>query len=129
MLKIEPVSGPLANPDMLQYLVPEVFEQILAKAEQLSGRVVSLESARAQLPACGCGRNPYRAFFTAAEQAMTEAGVLAQAMMDERERDPADLARLVFAIRTLACDEIDTFCSACVHRGCAAGCRFAVAQG
>jgi hypothetical protein len=127
LLRIEPVSGPLANPEALQYLIPQVWNQVLATVAKSSRTPVSLEKARAQLPACNCGKNPYRAFFLAAEQAITEAAVLLQADQPPPKRKPADVAELVFAVRSLARSEIDTFCGACTHRGKAHNCRFASA--
>jgi hypothetical protein len=127
LLRIEPSSSPLANPETLQYLIPEMFERVFAKAEQLSSRPMSLEEARRQLPNCACGNNPYRAFFVAAEQAITEAVVLLETTLNPRLRDEHALAILVYTVRTLAVDEIDTFCAACLHHGVAPGCRFTLA--
>lgn len=126
LLNIEPVSGPLANPEALQYLIPRALEEIFARAAT-HRKAVTLETARAELPACNCGNNPYRAFYSAGEQALTEAAVLLQAKQPAAVRRESDLASLVFAARAAARDEIDAFCGACVHRGRAKNCRFATA--
>jgi hypothetical protein len=125
LLKIEPASGPLGNPETLQYLIPEMCEKVFSRAEQLSNRTITLEQARLQLPSCTCGNNPYRAFFVAGEQAVTEAAILLESAGAPDTRDEASVARLVYAVRSIAADEIDTFCGACLHHGVAPGCRFA----
>jgi hypothetical protein len=128
LLRIEPVSGPLANPEALQYLIPHAWKQVLLAVGKPPRAALSLAAARAQLPACNCGNNPYRAFFIAAEQAITEAAVLLQADQPASKRKESDVAEIVFAVRSLARSEIDTFCGACTHRGKAHDCRFAVAR-
>lgn len=127
LLRAEPVSGPLANPEALQYYIPEAWNEILNAAAKPHSPI-SLRTARAQLPACKCGHNPYRTFFLTAEQAVTEAAVLVQAAQAPAERAPADLAELIFAVRALARTNIDTFCGACVHRMTANNCRFVRAR-
>jgi len=124
LLKIEPCSGPLSNPETLQFLIPEMCERVFTKGEELSDRKISLEEAKLQLPACSCGNNPYRAFFVAGEQAITDAAILLSANLIPQERDAHAIGRLMFAVRSIAADEIDTFCGACVHHGVAKGCRF-----
>ena len=126
LLKIEPVSSPLANPEALQYLIPEALGEIFTRAAS-KRKAMSLESARAELPAFNCGNNPYRAFYLAGEQALTEAAVLLQAQQQPALRRESDLAALVYATRVAARSEIDAFCGACVHRGRAKHCRFATA--
>jgi hypothetical protein len=121
------VTTPLANPEALQYLVPEIFTAVLERAAKTNRKAVTLEQARATLPACDCGNNPYRAFFLAAEQAITEAAVLIQTQQPMAARQPSDLAELIYAVRCAARAEIDAFCGACVHRGHAKNCRFSVA--
>jgi hypothetical protein len=128
LLHLEPVSGPLANPEAMQHLIPQAFAQIIALACKSRHPAMTLERARAELPDCGCGHNPYRAFFVAAEQALTEAAVLIQAAQPAARRTTADLAQLIFAVRMQARAEIDTFCSVCTHRDTAANCRFTVAK-
>jgi hypothetical protein len=125
LLNIEPVSGPLANPEALQYLIPQALNEIFTRASKR--KAATLESARAELPTCNCGHNPYRAFYLAGEQALTEAAVLLQAKQPPALRRESDLACLVFAARAAARSEIDAFCGACVHRGRAKHCRFATA--
>ena len=125
-LRVEPVSNPLANPDALVHLIPETLNQILEALEKPSRAPVSIQAARAIVPDCDCGNNPYRAYFMAGEQALCETLVLLQAESPPDKRQQADLAELIFAVRKLAKTDIDTFCSACVHKGVAAKCRYHV---
>jgi hypothetical protein len=125
LLRIEPISTPLANPDTLQYLIPEVWEQILCAARKTLRSPISLRSARAHLPACDCGNNPYRGFFRAAEQAVTETAVLIQSAQPGMGNRLNDLGELIYIIRKFARAEINAFCKACVFHGEAENCRFA----
>jgi len=126
LLRVEGMSGPLANPDTLVYLIPDSLEQIFsmlaegATARQPSGR------ASSHLPACGCGNNPYLAYFLAGEQALVEAVILLQAELHPEGRLKRDVSEIILTMRQLARSEIDTFCGVCSHRGLAQGCRHAV---
>jgi hypothetical protein len=124
LLAIEPVSSPLANPEALQYLIPETFDRIMNKADQLTGKPITAEKARAELPKCDCGNNPYRAFFIAGEQAVLEAAVMLQAEMNPKVRNVSAATVLLLAVHRIARTEIDTFCAACVRRGSTPNCRF-----
>jgi hypothetical protein len=123
LLRIEPVSGPLANPDTLVHLIPEMLERVLVALAKPSRAPVSIVTARACVPKCNCGRNPYQTFFVAAEQALSEAVVLLEAALPAAERRSSDVAEVVFAIRKIARMEIDTFCGACLHRCIDPNCR------
>lgn len=128
LLAIEPVWTPLANPQTLQYLIPTMCHAIFEHAAKLSRSPSALATARAHLPDCNCGNNPYRAFFIAGEQALTEAAIVVQAQLAAELRKPRDLTALIYVIRGAARSEIDAFCGACVHRYKAANCRFAVTE-
>ncbi|HVU32815.1 MAG TPA: hypothetical protein VHE61_05235 [Opitutaceae bacterium] len=128
LLHVEPVAGPLANPEALEHLIPLALAQILDFCGNRTRRSPSLQKARIELPGCECGHNPYRAFFAAAEQALTEEAVLVQAAQAPAARAPNDLAALIYAIRVIAGMEIDTFCSVCTHQGTARRCRFTGAK-
>jgi hypothetical protein len=123
LLRIEPVSGPLANPEALVHLIPQTLEQVFVMLAKPVRTPVSIMAARACVPKCGCGRNPYHSYFVAAEQALTEAVVLLQAALPASERSQSDVAEVMFAVRKLARLEIDTFCGACQHRCLDAKCR------
>lgn len=126
LLRIEPVNSPLAHPDAMVHLIPESLGEVLHDAARQAAPV-SLAEARAPLPACQCGHNPYLSFFTAGEQALVEAAVLVQAEMPENERRQSDVAAVIQAVRQKARCEIDTFCTVCTHREKAAKCRHAAA--
>lgn len=127
LLRVEPVSSPLANPEALKYLIPEALAEIFDTLDRPSRAPVSLQSAKACVPECPCGNNPYRAFYLAGERCLVEAVVLIQAELGLVERRQTDLAKVVYAIRRLARRDIDTFCGACSQRGVATHCRHLVA--
>jgi hypothetical protein len=126
LLRVEPVNGPLANPDTLVHLIPQSMEAVFAALGRPL-RAYSIPAPKDCLLDCRCGNNPYIAFYTAAEQAWVEALVLIQFEQPPFERDPGEVAAIKFVLRHLARDEIDAFCGICVHRGKAAHCRHAVA--
>ena len=129
LLRVERMSGPLANPDTLVYLIPDSLEQIFSiLAGGTSPRPPS-GRASSYLPACGCGNNPYLAYFLAGEQALVEAVILLQAEFHPEGRQKRDVSEIILTMRQLARSEIDTFCGVCSHRGVAHGCRHAVAAG
>jgi hypothetical protein len=72
-LRIEPASSPLANPDMLVYLMDETLTQLesLVRARPtprwLRLRKTHLEPLRAL---CPCGLNPLLAYFSAGAEAL-----------------------------------------------------------
>jgi hypothetical protein len=124
LLHVERYNSALANPDTLQYLVPDTLERIFATLARSFRVPVSLASAKLPLPPCNCGHNPYRAFFIAGEQAITEAMILVQAELPAALRRESDLAAVLFTIRRHAAADIDVFCGICTHRGHARNCRF-----
>ena len=127
LLRMEPVSGPLANPDALVRLIPDslarVFESLDGAREQ--GCTLT-ELTRTRLPNCDCGYNPFVAYYIAGERAFTEAVVLLQAA-GSAGRSERELSIVINAVRCLARDEIDTFCGICTHRGVVPNCRLATA--
>lgn len=124
LLRVEPVSGPLANPDALMHLIPETMVRTFESVVEPSDGTVSMAEARAEtLPGCLCGNNPYLAYFLAAEQALTEALIHVQADLPAEERSERDVAQLVVSIRRQARAEIEAFCGLCLHRCQTAKCR------
>lgn len=124
LLRIEPVNTPLANPDILAHLVPESLDRMLALLAKASRAPASLQTARLTLPACDCGNNPYRAYYIAGEQALTEEFVLWETAQPERQRRESELAAVIFFIRRLAQADIDDFCGACSQHAKAPRCRY-----
>ncbi len=128
LLRIEPVSGPLANPDALARLIPQTLAVVLEQLKEHVDSGLSLEGTKtARLPACDCGHNPYLAYFIAAEQAFVETLVLIQSELPAGQRHESDIAQLIHAVRTFGRDEIDTFCAICAHRCRDPKCRHRVA--
>jgi hypothetical protein len=116
LLRIERVNTPLANPDVLIFLIPQTIEQVLKSAAKLS-RPPPLEVARKiPRPECLCGASPYLSYFTAGEQALVEALVLVQSQMADLSTRDSDLAALYWAVRSLAAKEIEAFRGVCALR-------------
>jgi hypothetical protein len=118
LLHVEPVSTPLANPDALVHLIDWSLQEIfgvLATTPFSSGPERSRSESN---PLCPCGRNPLLAYYSAGEQAMREALILAQAAsphLDPVERDAA-LVELNTRLREISRREIESFCGVCQHR-------------
>jgi hypothetical protein len=126
LLRMEPVSGPLANPDALHRIIPETVAKILLSLAQTGGdRVSLLEEKSDRLPACDCGNNPYLTYYVAGERAFVEMAVLQQAKLPRGTRSESDIAELIRTVRALARTEIDLFCGICTHHGKAKHCRHA----
>jgi hypothetical protein len=126
LLHVEPVHTPLGYPGALSHLIDWTLEEIFRGVATLSHR--RHPSRRGAVveprPACPCGRNPLLAYFTAGEQVMREALVLAQAAapgLDPIERDAA-LHELDLVFHQIARREIDAFCGVCQYRTGAALC-------
>lgn len=120
LLHIEPVPTPLGYPGALSHLIDWTLEEIfrglatLSHRRHASRRGAVVESR----PACPCGRNPLLAYFTAGEQVMREALVLAQAAtpgLDPIERD-ASLQELDLVFAHISRREIEAFCGVCQYR-------------
>jgi hypothetical protein len=127
LLHVEPVHTPLGYPGALSHLIDWTLEEIFRGLAALSPRRhASRRGAVAEpRPACPCGRNPLLAYFTAGEQVMREALVLAQAAapgLDPIERD-ASLHELDLVFHQIAHREIDAFCGVCQYRHDAAPCQ------
>lgn len=124
LLRIEPVNGPLANPDALVHLIPDSLGQIFKRLAAPVRTVPTLVSVKAErLPPCDCGNNPFLAYFIAGEQALVETVILLQAEMPPAGRTESDVAEAIRAVRQLARSEIDAFCGICTHHGHAPHCR------
>jgi hypothetical protein len=120
LLRAEPVTTPLGMPDTLVHLINLTLEEILAVlAESLRPRQPEArDTATEERPVCPCGRNPLLAYFAAAEQAMREGLILAQAAsapLDPVERD-ASLKELNTVLQNISRREIEAFCGVCQFR-------------
>lgn len=119
MLRVEPVSTPLANPGALVHLIDWTLEEIFRDLAAAPAPAPAAEDDTASgKPQCPCGRNPLLAYFAAAERVLREGLILSQAALprlDPTARDAA-LAELNHILRTIAQREIESFCAVCVHR-------------
>jgi len=119
LLHVEPVSTPLGNPDALVHLVDWSLQEIFRALSTLSSRRRAAHATSPDAkPHCPCGRNPLLTYFSAGEQALREALILAQAAaptLDPIGRD-ASWVELNLVINQLARREIEAFCGVCQHR-------------
>jgi hypothetical protein len=120
LLRAEPVATPLGLPDTLVHLIDTTLEEILLALdnppEQPRTNVRSVAVNEPQI--CPCGRNPLLAFFTAAEQALREGLILAQAdsaPLDPVERD-LSLEELDAVVQQISRREVEAFCGLCQFR-------------
>ena len=119
---------PLANPAALAFWIPKAIERLLE---------YSLAPAAAQLKQaatiarrdCGCGHNPYTAFYRAGEQALLEAVIIAQTETHVTADRAVDVASVYAAMMRLGARDIDGFCRVCIYRGRCDDCRCRVTGG
>ena len=108
-LRVERVNTPLANPDTLVYLFDQTLDEVFALLRHPGVQ-------HAQIPlGQGSERNPLVAYFMAAEQALLEGLILAQAEtrdLNPVERD-ADLAELKGVVRSIARRDIGSLEGVC----------------
>lgn len=124
LLRTEPVMTPLGNPDALVHLIEWTLDEIFtAIGNPLSRcRVGGTRFAADERAFCPCGRNPLLAYFSAGEQALHEALILAQAAsapLDPLQRD-ASFDELNLVIQHISRREIEAFCGVCQFRRSAA---------
>jgi hypothetical protein len=120
LLRAEPVNTPLGLPDALVHLIDTTLEEIFGAVEVSRKRHPVHEQGGEThgMPLCLCGRNPLLTYFVAAEQAMREGLILAQAAsapLDPVERD-ASLLELNAALQQISRREIEAFCGVCQFR-------------
>jgi hypothetical protein len=123
LLRAEPASSPLANPEALVHLIEWTLRAVLRRLQASRPRSRPLRPPARRTPGCPCGRNPLRTHFTAGEQALQEALVLCQAEGPHpapAERDAA-LHELNRAFRQLAGREMAALCALCLRRVADAG--------
>lgn len=108
-LRIEPVTSPLANPDTLMFGADMVLNELFDLLRQPTVPPVAPAADHS------CGRNPLRAFYAAAEQALMETLVHLQSS-DTRSpaRDRiAAIDDLRNAIRSIARRDLDGLSALC----------------
>jgi hypothetical protein len=120
LLRAEPVATPLGLPDTLVHLIDTTLDEIfvaLNNPPTRPGTTARLVAGSEPL-LCPCGRNPLLAYFTAAEQALREGLILAQATctpLDPIERD-SSLEELDTVFQQMSRREIEAFCGVCQFR-------------
>lgn len=115
LLRAEPVSSPLANPDTLVHLMSWTLDHLVAELKR--PRLRRRPDGQTKAPPCPCGRNPLLRYFATAERAIIETlfvnGVEIE-RLDPIERD-AGLQELKIVLAHLARGEIESFCAVCQH--------------
>jgi hypothetical protein len=118
LLRVEPVTTPLAYPEALAHLISWTLDEIFHALAGAARHRTAHSRHLADKPNCPCGRNPLLAYFSSAEKVMQEALILAQSQQPHLEpaaRDAA-LLELNLVLRTVARREIEAFCGVCQHR-------------
>jgi hypothetical protein len=117
LLRAQPPSSPLANPDSLVFLMDWTFDQFFAELRKVAFR--SQTRARASLPRCperrvpcACGMNPLLAYFQTAELALIETVL---PLLAPQQQEPV-LREIRAALGTVSKREIEAFCAVCRHR-------------
>jgi len=118
LLRAEPVTSPLANPDSLVYLMGWTLDRFFTalrgplSRRRITGRGSNRASFTEERDLCACKMNPLLAYFATAELALVQAAL---PTLQPREREAAlNIIRL--ALQVVAKREIDTFCAVCQRR-------------
>ena len=118
LLRAEPVTSPLANPDSLVYLMGWTLDRFIEVLRGPLGRK-RLSERGSNKPAyietrelCACKMNPLLAYFATAELALIQTTL---PILQPRERESA-LSAVRVAMHAVAKGEIDTFCAVCQRR-------------
>ena len=117
LLRAEPVSSPLANPDSLVYLMGWTLDRFFtALRGPLSRRRIGRGNNRASFneerDTCACKMNPLLAYFATAELALIQAAL---PILQPCERE-SELSTIRLALQVVAKREIGTFCAVCQRR-------------
>ena len=115
LLRANPPSSPLANPEILVFKIPETCDQVL---ERMTLATEGNYYGGIFEPNCGCGINPLLNYFSAGEKALEEAALRAihtvpdMTMGDQRHA----IEEMHQILRSLKVEEIALFCSVCQLR-------------
>ena len=118
LLRAEPVTSPLANPDSLVYLMGWTLDRFFdalrgpLSRRRVSDRLSGKSEIKNVRELCVCKMNPLLAYFATAEQALIQATL---PILQPRERESA-LSAVSLAMHVVAKREIDTFCAVCQRR-------------
>lgn len=118
-MRAERVTSGMANPDHLVYMMDWSLEQLLNELRQIQfRRQLGGSPPPNERQICDCGKNPFLAYYAAAEQAAIEVLFLAEEELSnlsslERSASLDDLKRAVHAV---ARRDIEAFCAVCQSR-------------
>jgi hypothetical protein len=118
LLRAEPVTSPLANPDSLVYLMGWTLDRFFTalrgplSRRRITGRGSNRASLVEERELCACKMNPLLAYFATAELALIQAAL---PILQPRERESV-LLTIRLALQVVAKREIDTFCAVCQRR-------------
>lgn len=124
LLRVEPVSSPLANPDAMAMFIPDSLADIDRALRGPFSKRVAERGERHRATTIDCGHNPYRAYFNAGEQALKEAVVLAQTACHADTSDPSAVGEVGGIVQAVARPQINAFCRICRNYRLVEGCRF-----
>lgn len=119
LLRAEPVTTPLGNPEALQHLIDQTLDQVFADLgkEKLLPGGPTRQSYDDVLHECACGRNPLLAYFLTGERALLK--VVFRVRMDLAAKYPmhndTDLTEIYLVLRRIARREVKNFCALCQH--------------
>lgn len=124
LLRIEPVSSPLANPDAMAMFIPDSMADIDRALRGPFSHRVSERGERHRAVAADCGHNPYRAYFKAGEQALREAVTLAQTACHADVSDDSAATEVRGIVNAVARPQINAFCKVCRNYRLVEGCQY-----
>lgn len=121
LLRVEPVSTPLGQPEALKHMIDftlkTLFTCLHTPHAQKKKHLKSVREWASDRTICPCGRNPLMAYFVAGEQALLETLILVQASLpDCAETRACAVYELKLAMAHVAHREIETFCALCQLR-------------
>ncbi|WP_404420247.1 hypothetical protein [Nibricoccus sp. IMCC34717] len=117
LLRAQPPSSPLANPDSLVFLMDWTFDQFFTELRKVAVRSQTRQRAgMARCPErrvpCACGMNPLLAYFQTAELALIETVL---PLLAPQQQEPV-LQEIKAALGAVSKREIEAFCAVCRRR-------------
>lgn len=119
LLRAERVSSPMANPDLLVYLMDWTLDRLYEELRHPMRRLHHNDpNESAASAACECGMNPLLTYFATAEQAILETLLIVDGAWNREDalRRSADLEKIKRAFHAVARHEIALFCAVCQRR-------------
>ncbi len=125
VLEHAPTRTPLANPELLAYMIDDTLDELLSGSLSDSatppvrhhdgGEFDPHDAAKALvLSSCRCGLNPYIGFFLAGESALVSVIREIEPIGQMSEHDIlAAETQLLFALRVIGHRDVNSFCEVC----------------